>query len=156
MAAENICPNCGASNDPVFASCLFCNTPLIKAELSTLSTETIIENCGLWIGRLSGADPEGVELKKDQNNHVVQKISIEEVKGYVGQYMILLETRAFSNPNLEGVLHRLNDRYGEASKNFQKNTKNYWLIMISCAIFIVGVSILMLWANNMGWLKINK
>jgi hypothetical protein len=70
--------------------------------------------------------------------------------------MILLETRAFSNPNLEGVLHRLNDRYGEASKNFQKNTKNYWLIMISCAIFIVGVSILMLWANNMGWLKINK
>ncbi|MEI7596983.1 MAG: hypothetical protein WCK02_14640 [Bacteroidota bacterium] len=160
MAAENICPNCGASNDPVFANCLFCNTQLIKVELSTLSSEAIIENCGLWIGRLAGANSEeGVRLSTGEKGLLSDKfhqLTIGEVKGYVDKYMILLETRTIGNPSLEGILNRMNERYKDAVESFKKNTKNYWLIVIICGVAVLGIAALSIWAYNMGWLNIKK
>jgi len=155
MASENICPNCGASNDPVFANCMFCNTPLIKVELSTLSSESIIENCGLWIGRLAGADFEGIHITTGEKgmfkqNHVL--LSLGEVKGNVDRYLILLETRVISNPNLEGVLQRLNERYKEALKNCKSNSKNSKVFIVLAIVFIVGIAALCIWAANMGWM----
>lgn len=151
MAAENICPNCGSANDPVFANCLFCNTPLIKVELSTLSTETIIENCGLWIGRLSGMQnymggagikialenpPKGIFAEKEKI------ISHGDIQGNIDKYMTLLETRMIGNPELGRVLDRLNERYKDAKKSFsnEKKTENYYVI--GAVIFIVFVFIL--------------
>jgi len=140
------CPSCGAPNDIIQEICLYCKSPLTQKDLKKIPTETLVEYCGVWIGRLSGAFISGGMVEEDgikliEGNYVVI-LSYSDVRGNAEKYLSLLEKRVVLNPELNDVVNRLNGRYKESIEHSLRKSKNenlMWMLIIGFAFILIIV-----------------
>lgn len=91
------CPNCGANNDVIQKSCLFCKTLLNPASLDLFTTEELLDKTQEWINRLTDK-----VLVDDPNSRGFQKVlyggkkrlKISQIYGIIDDYMFVIKDRA--------------------------------------------------------------
>lgn len=100
MKTTKECKSCGADNDPLITTCLFCKNPLPEIDPNSISTEKLIMNAGEWIGKV-GQDYQ--EITKDFNAWTGKGmivISSNQIEGLALKYLSLLQVRSINNPNI--------------------------------------------------------
>jgi hypothetical protein len=93
---QNVCPNCGGSNDIIKKSCSFCKTLLNPTAIDLITTEELIEKTQEWINRLTSN-----VLVDDPNSRGWQKIlygskkrlKLTELSGMIDDYIQVIKER---------------------------------------------------------------
>jgi hypothetical protein len=110
MASSVHCPNCGATNDPIHANCVFCKSPLPRADADQLDNEELIMRAAEWTAR---ASERSITVHEDDprtgGKRAVRMVKAEIV-GNAKKYLALLSIRAASTPALKPVLVDLEDK----------------------------------------------
>jgi hypothetical protein len=134
METNKKCPSCGAPNDSIFTTCLFCKRPLPQIDKDAVSIETLVSEASKWVGYCY---EESLQLKNPRYpNNDDKRIFYNhgEVRGIASQYINLLRIRSLSNPQLTPIVDDLD-------KNMQKNIKKR---SSSIAWAIIGIFVLLI------------
>ncbi len=143
MKSGNSCVNCGASNDLLLTTCLFCKSPLDRVNIESISDEILIQNAGEWIGKMGEEYIEPKENAKWWDGPVVVKES--QIEGLAQRYLSLLQVRSINNEHLQPIYLDLKSRMDFKRSGFlyklgiSKNSAG----MIGLFIIIITILILM-------------
>lgn len=152
MVKGNQCQTCGANNDPLFISCVFCNSPLPQVDLNTINDQDLIMNLGEWIGKLDGIDKThglrvDLETKTGLNKLTgdtdSKYIAYGEVIGNIEKYINLLKVRAQNNQNHALTVQQLESKYiSFREKAAKKNKLTTIGIVVAAVAFFTFVGIM--------------
>lgn len=165
MKQENQCPSCGASNDPIFTNCMFCETRLPFKDINSIDEEELLSNCVKWVSKFETLviDPDLLATAKQKDklaNNPMGKlmelgmtkdsISLSKIKSTTEKYLNLFEVKSQNSPSLKQKVSDLRKRYTAATNEIKvsedKMKKKTAYLIFGSVIFIV----VMLFASNIG------
>jgi len=128
---SNICGSCGANNDSLLTTCLYCESSLVPPKLDQVSDEDLITEGGKWIGRITAShyasaydESKCIEITE---NNVNIELSRAEVDSNTNKYISIIQARSLSNPNMKHMLETFKKDIEIAEKKASERVKKDWM-----------------------------
>lgn len=141
------CDQCGNDNDPLLTNCLFCKSPLPTIDINSIPNEQLVLNAGEWIGKLKdGFYTVRTHARTSFYDNNVIAVRKAEIQGYALQYLSLIQVRAVTNTNLNGIYADLKRQYeiGVASDDAPtKALKKVGKVFLIMGIFMIILILIM-------------
>lgn len=150
MAKDSLCKSCGAANDLLFTTCIFCNSPIEAIDINHISDQDLIMNLGEWIGKLEGIDKRlGITISTDSSTGIMKKlglqntktISYSEICGNIEKYLNILKIRANNNLNILVTVQDLEKKYDLYKKEAERNRIKKFIPPIALLFFCLLSSV---------------
>lgn len=149
MSRVVTCKSCGAENDVIFESCIYCGSILDNNSLDVIPNEELVSNAASWIETIQ-ENSVSLDSVNSDGKKVHRYLSNSEIKGYAKKYLSILQYRALRNPELNKTCEELSNRFSAISK---KRFRVPIIVLISMLlfplfIFYIGISSQNSGANN--------
>lgn len=155
-----ICKHCGFDqNDIILSNCIVCKKPLPIADINSVSDEEIVLNTGEWVGKVGDSSfhtTQDFNIWKTaflKNKYLglniggvdkgVVEMSKEKIDDVANKYLLILETRAISNPALKPVYLSLKTEFDNKKKNLLSKAGGQKKIML--ILLIIFVLLMIFW-----------
>ena len=137
MSAGKECSGCGAKNDVIFTTCMFCKSPLPELNIESISTDDLLMNAGEWVGK----SLESYILVKGPNANEltgkdIKRMESGEIVGNAEKYLSLLKIRATNNSTLMIEVQSLVDKLEKNQSKSKSKRKKTLIGLASIAIIL--------------------
>lgn len=116
MNLHKKCPNCGAKNDLLLTTCMFCNSHLSEVNLESVPSEDIIQNAKEWISKLGSSF---IYFEKNVNEWIGKEsvtYNANQIEGLAQKYLYILQTRCINNQKIKLVYTDLKSEFDQKRK----------------------------------------
>ncbi len=142
------CKSCGASTHHFALKCVFCGSVIEKQE-EDLTSETIVSNLTLWLGRLKESKGKDIEINQSGKNI---KFSIEDMFGITRQYLGVLALRLIVQPELTSLYNQFKrEMEVEIPAYHQKYKRKEWIFVIGVGVIAIIIYAGALIGRKLGW-----
>lgn len=168
MIGKN-CDNCGAANELILTSCVYCGAllPGTDIEEETVELEELLQNCSKWIGKFEAmvGNPQTLTNAKQKDSlsgnifgKVLSKtlgsdaVSYSATLGAVNRYMDILDVKAKGSELMRSKVRELKERYRQArileKKTVAKQSKLKRMAIIGIVIMVAFFIVLFVWMGT--------
>ena len=121
--AKTSCQNCGASADPAFDKCPFCESSLPGVGAGNYTDEELITEASLWVGRCS----QPTFTLHDESTEQTTVLKKGDIVGHANKYLNLLMAKSVHTPDLSPIVSDLRSQLDKNRMRSDKNEKYYGL-----------------------------
>lgn len=163
------CNNCGAENDLILISCIYCGAilPGTDIEEESVELEELLQNCSKWIGKFEAmvGNPQTLTNAKQKDSlsgdifgKVLSKtlgsdaVSYSATLGAVNRYMDILDVKAQGSDLMRSKVRELKERFRQArileKKTEAKQSKLKRMAIIGLVIMVTFFIVLFVWMGT--------
>ena len=168
MPGKN-CDNCGAENELILSSCIYCGAilPGTDIEEESIELEELLQNCSKWIGKFEAMvnDPQTLTNAKQKDSlsgdifgKLLSKtlgtdaVSYSATLGAVNRYMDILDVKAKGSESIGSKARELKERFRQAraleKKTVAKQSRIKRMAIIGVIIMMGFFVVLFVWMGT--------